>query len=125
VVCLQGLRWVARTGATNWSVEQPLCGFDLIVILTLWLWRIEHDEGEVSADERVMYRRIESLFASDDEFEEGKLSSTVARAWGSMIDEVVVWGIASLMGESFKHHSIALRGYEDAVASGHLSQDAS
>jgi len=32
-----------------------------------------------------------------------------------MIDEVVVWGITKLMGESFKLHSQALIGYEDAL----------
>ncbi|KAG9734488.1 hypothetical protein KCU59_g10849, partial [Aureobasidium melanogenum] len=43
------------------------------------------------------------------------LSSMVARVWGSMIDEVVVWGITKLMGESFKLHAQALSGYEEAM----------
>ena len=84
-----------------------------------------------------MYNKVRNLF--DDESVGGynsKLSSTVARLWGSMLDEVVVWGqvkfprplrgfhancdyrITKLMGESFKLHSQALVGYEDAVASG-------
>lgn len=116
VAALQGIRWVARTSATNWSIEHPLCGLDLIVILSLWLWRVEHDEEPASDDEKAMYQKLRSLF--DDDTVDGfgsKLSSTVARLWGSMIDEVVVWGITKLMGESFKLHSQALIGYEDAL----------
>lgn len=93
VAALQGIRWVARTSATNWSIEHPLCGLDLIVILSLWLWRVEHDEEPATDEERVMYQKLRSLF--DDDTVDGfgqKLSSTVARLWGSMIDEVVVWG---------------------------------
>ncbi|KAF2216148.1 hypothetical protein CERZMDRAFT_109117 [Cercospora zeae-maydis SCOH1-5] len=116
VAALQGIRWVARTSATNWSIEHPLCGLDLIIILSLWLWRIEHEDEPATEDERAMYQKLRSLF--DDDTIDGfgqKLSSTVARLWGSMIDEVVVWGITKLMGESFKLHSQALIGYEDAV----------
>jgi len=93
VAALQGIRWVARTSATNWSIEHPLCGLDLIVILTLWLWRVEHDDEAASEEEMVMYHKLRSLF--DDDYADGygqKLSGTVARLWGSMIDEVVVWG---------------------------------
>ncbi|KAK5115861.1 hypothetical protein LTR85_009455 [Meristemomyces frigidus] len=116
VAALQGIRWVARTSATNWSIEHPLCGLDLIVILSLWLWRVEHDDEPASEEEKNMYQKLRNLF--DDDSVEGfnqKLSSTVARLWGSMIDEVVVWGITKLMGESFKLHAQALVGYEDAV----------
>ncbi|CAK3797898.1 probable C2H2 finger domain [Lecanosticta acicola] len=116
VAALQGIRWVARTSATNWSIEHPLCGLDLIVVLSLWLWRVEHDEEPATEDEKNMYQKLRSLF--DDDTVDGygsKLSSTVARLWGSMIDEVVVWGITKLMGESFKLHSQSLIGYEDAV----------
>jgi hypothetical protein len=93
VAAVQGIRWVARTSATNWSIEYPLCGLDLIVILSLWLWRVEHDEEPASEEEKNMYQKIRSLFDDDsvDGFNQ-KLSSTVARLWGSMIDEVVVWG---------------------------------
>lgn len=93
VAALQGIRWVARTSATNWSIEHPLCGLDLIVILSLWLWRVEHDEEPASEEEKAMYQKLRNLF--DDDSVDGmnsKLSSTVARLWGSMIDEVVVWG---------------------------------
>lgn len=93
VAAMQGIRWVARTSATNWSIEHPLCGLDLIVILTLWLWRVEHDEEPETDEERAMYNKLRNLF--DDDSVDGsnqKLSSTVARLWGSMIDEVVVWG---------------------------------
>ncbi len=93
VAALQGIRWVARTSATNWSIEHPLCGMDLIVILTLWLWRVEHDEEPANEEEKAMYQKLRNLF--DDDSVDGynnKLSSTVARLWGSMIDEVVVWG---------------------------------
>ncbi|KAF2838079.1 hypothetical protein M501DRAFT_851842 [Patellaria atrata CBS 101060] len=118
VAALQGIRWVARTSATNWSVEHPLCGMDLMVILTLWLYRLEHDEEPASEDELNMYNKLRNLFDDDSVDVYGaKLSSTVARLWGSMIDEVVVWGITKLMGEAFKLHSQALVGYEDAISS--------
>lgn len=93
VAALQGIRWVARTSATNWSIEHPLCGLDLMVILSLWLWRVEHDEEPATEDEKAMYQKLRNLFDDDsvDGFNQ-KLSSTVARLWGSMIDEVVVWG---------------------------------
>ncbi|EME48170.1 hypothetical protein DOTSEDRAFT_69945 [Dothistroma septosporum NZE10] len=119
VAALQGIRWVARTSATNWSIEHPLCGLDLIVVLSLWLWRVEHDSEPASAEEKVMYQKLRSLF--DDDTVDGfgqKLSSTVARLWGSMIDEVVVWGITKLMGESFKLHAHALHGFEDSIVAG-------
>ena len=93
VAALQGIRWVARTSATNWSIEHPLCGLDLIVILSLWLWRVEHDDDPATEEEKAMYQKLRNLF--DDDSVDGygqKLSSTVARLWGSMIDEVVVWG---------------------------------
>ena len=90
---LQGIRWVARTSPTNWSVEHPLCGFDLMVILSLWLYRLEHDEEPATDEELAMWHKIRALFDDDSvEVYESKLSSTVARIWGSMLDEVVVWG---------------------------------
>ncbi|MCJ1259066.1 hypothetical protein MMC24_006901 [Lignoscripta atroalba] len=115
IVALQGIKWVGRTCATNWSVEHPLCGLDLIVILSLWLYRLEHDDETATEEELAMYNKVRNLF--DDESDE-KLSSVVARLWGNMLDEVVVWGITKLMGESFKLHSQALVGYEDALVSG-------
>jgi hypothetical protein len=89
----QGIRWVARTSATNWSIEHPLCGLDLMVILSLWLYRLEHDEEPATDEELVMYNKLQDLL-DDDHVESygSKLSSTVARLWGSMLDEVVVWG---------------------------------
>lgn len=91
---VQGVRWVARTSPTNWSIEHPLCGMDLMIILTLWLYRLEHDEEAASEEEMVMYNKVRSLFEkeSEDSFTSQLLSSTVARLWGSMLDEVVVWG---------------------------------
>jgi Fungal specific transcription factor domain len=94
IAALQGIRWVARTSATNWSVEHPLCGFDLLVILSLWLYRLEHDEEPATEDELQMYNKVRNLFDDDSvDIYGSKLSSTVARAWGGMIDEVVVWGL--------------------------------
>lgn len=132
IVAMQGIRWVGRTCATNWSVEHPLCGLDLIVILSLWLYRVENDEERATEDECNMYNQVRNLFG--DEPVGAKMSSTVAHLYGSMLDDVVVWGyvdpailararltgarITKLMGESFKLHSQALAGYEDAVASG-------
>lgn len=93
VAASHGIRWVARTSATNWSVEHPLCSMDLIVILSLWLWRVEHDEEPASEEESAMYNRLRNLFDDDSVDQYGaKLSATVAKLWGSMIDEVVVWG---------------------------------
>lgn len=90
---LQGFRWVARTSATNWSIEHPLCGLDLMVILSLWLYRLEHDEEPASEEELAMYKKVRGLFDDDSVDVYGsKLSSTVARVWSSMLDEVVVWG---------------------------------
>ena len=89
IVALQGIKWVGRTCATNWSVEHPLCGLDLIVILSLWLYRLEHDDETATEEELAMYNKVRNLF--DDESDE-KLSSVVARLWGNMLDEVVVWG---------------------------------
>ncbi|KAK6594732.1 C2H2 finger domain protein [Botrytis cinerea] len=111
---VQGIRWVARTSATNWSIEHPLCGLDLMVILSLWLYRLENDEEPPTEEETAMQDKIRALFDDDSVGYSSKLSSTVARVWGSMLDEVVVWGkITKLMGDSFRLHSQALVGYED------------
>ncbi|PNS19324.1 hypothetical protein CAC42_2501 [Sphaceloma murrayae] len=125
VAAKQGIRWVARTSATNWSIEHPLCGMDLLIILSHWLWRIEHDEEPASQEELEMYNKIRELLKDQaiDSYST-KLSSVVARTWGSMIDEVVVWGITKLMGESFKLHAHALSGYEDAMLAGTHEQQA-
>jgi len=90
---IQGIRWVARTSPTNWSVEHPLCGMDLMIILSLWLYRLEHDEEPATAEELAMYNKVRQLFEKDlDDPYVSQLSSVVARLWGSMLDEVVVWG---------------------------------
>ncbi|KAI2637502.1 hypothetical protein GGS21DRAFT_482606 [Xylaria nigripes] len=113
----QGVRWVARTSPTNWSIEHPLCGLDLMITLTLWLYRLEHDEEAATEEEMVMYHKVRLLFEkeSDNTLNYPQLSGTVAHLWGSMLDEVVVWGITRLMGESFRLHSQALNGYVDDV----------
>ncbi|AEO68967.1 99559580-6a84-44f9-a55a-fcf452054510 [Thermothielavioides terrestris] len=114
---LQGVRWVARTSPTNWSIEHPLCGMDLMIILSLWLYRLEHDEESLTEEEEAMYKRVRALFDKDlEDAYVTHLSSVVARLWGSMLDEVVVWGITRLMGESFRLHSQALVGYVDDIA---------
>lgn len=120
---LQGVRWVARTSPTNWSVEHPLCGMDMMIILSLWLYRLEHDEEPGTQEELAMYNKVRQLFIKDlDENYMSQLSSVVARLWGSMLDEVVVWGITRLMGEAFKLHSQALVGYvDDPEASSNVS----
>jgi hypothetical protein len=133
VAAMQGIRWVARTSATNWSVEHPLCGMDLMITLSLWLFALEHDDEPANEEELAMYNKLRVLF-DDDSYEVfgDKLSSTVVRLWGSMIDEVVVWGyvlhancgnanvrrITKLMGEAFKIHAQALIGYDDRSRSG-------
>jgi hypothetical protein len=93
IVALQGIHWVTKTSATNWSVEHPLCGMDLMVILSLWLYRLETDDEPASEEEIAMYNKVRNLFDDDAmEMYGSKLSSTVARVWGSMLDGVVVWG---------------------------------
>lgn len=89
---VQGVRWVARTSPTSWSIEHPLCGMDLMIILTLWLYRLEHDEEAATDEELAMYNKIRSLFEKDSDEFPPHLSSNVARLWGGMLDEVVVWG---------------------------------
>ncbi|CAK7275338.1 hypothetical protein SEPCBS57363_006630 [Sporothrix epigloea] len=112
----QGVRWVARTSPTNWSIEHPLCGMDLMIVLSLWLYRLEHDEEAATEEELKMYEKVRQLFEQDvEEAFSTQLSSIVARLWGSMLDEVVVWGITRLMGESFRLHSQALVGYVDDI----------
>lgn len=93
IVAMQGINWVTKTSSTNWSIEHPLCGLDLVTILSLWLYRIEHDDQEATEEELAMYMKVRSLF--DDEAVDAngsRLSSTVARVWGTMLDGVVVWG---------------------------------
>ena len=93
IVALEGIKSVGRTCATNWSVEHPLCGLDLIVILSLWLYRLEHDEEAATEEEIAMYNRIRNLFDDDSvDLYSSKLSSTVAQLWGNMLNDVVVWG---------------------------------
>lgn len=90
---LQGLRWVARISPTNWSIEHPLCGMDLMIILSLWLYRLEHDEEPATEEELVMYNKVRVLFEKDlNQQDITQLGTVVARLWGSMLDEVVVWG---------------------------------
>ncbi|KOS18571.1 hypothetical protein ESCO_001094 [Escovopsis weberi] len=89
---IQGVRWVARTSPTNWSVEHPLCGMDLMIVLSLWLYRLEHDEEPATPEEGAMYYKVRQLFAKDSD-DSCQVSSVVAKLWGSMLDEVVVWGL--------------------------------
>lgn len=95
IPALMGIRWVARTSALNWSVEHPLCGFDLMLILSLWLYRIE-EESETcppNEEEEAMLCRLRTIFDDDSvELYGSRLSAAVARIWGGMVDEVVVWG---------------------------------
>ncbi|RSL93638.1 hypothetical protein CDV31_014632 [Fusarium ambrosium] len=122
-VVSQGVRWIARVSPTNWSVEHALCGMDLMIILSLWLYRLEHDEEPATQEELAMYNKIRQLLIKEiDENYMSQLSAVVARLWGSILDEVVVWGITRLMGESFKLHSQALVGYvDDPEASSNVS----
>jgi len=96
---------------------------DLMIILSLWLYRLEHDEEPATREELAMYNQVRQLFVKDvEERYLSQLSSVVARLWGSMLDEVVVWGITRRLGESFKLHSQALVGYvDDLEASSNVS----
>jgi len=90
VAALPGVGWLSQTPAPTWSIEHPLCGFDLIVILSHWLWCIEHDEKLVTPEELIMYHKIRAFYSKENP--DVRLSSVVARVWGSMMDDVVVWG---------------------------------
>ncbi|KAL5612991.1 uncharacterized protein BROUX77_003147 [Berkeleyomyces rouxiae] len=112
----QGVRWVARTSPTNWSIEHPLAGLDMMIILSMWLYRLEHDDEPTSSQEMAMYNKLRGLLEREcPDRRVNQLSAVVAHLWGSMLDEVVVWGIARLMGESFRLYSQALIGYVDDV----------
>lgn len=91
IVATHGIKWVGQTCATNWSVEHPLCGLDLMVILSLWLYRLEHDDEQATEEEMVMYNKVRNLLEGDAD-DALKLSSKVAQLWGSVLDDVVVWG---------------------------------
>lgn len=115
---VQGVRWVARTSPTNWSVEHALCGMDLMIILSLWLYRLEHDEESATREEMAMYNKVRQLFAKDlDESYMSQLSSIVARLWGSMLDEVVVWGYVFYIEISLSGRDTMLTGCTGSRAS--------
>lgn len=117
IPALMGIRWVARTSALNWSVEHPLCGFDLMLVLSLWLFKMEEEMETIppTFEEQAVLDKIRSLFDEDSvELYGSRLSAAVARVWGGMVDEVVVWGVTSLLGESFKIHSHTLALNDDA-----------
>ncbi|PWW79628.1 hypothetical protein C7212DRAFT_169654 [Tuber magnatum] len=116
IPALMGIRWVARTSALNWSVEHPLCGFELMLILSLWLYRLEEEmeTDPPTEEEEAMLTKVRNLFDDDSvELYGSRLSAAVAMVWGGMIDEVVVWGITKLLGESFKLHSHTLALSDD------------
>lgn len=95
IPALMGIRWVARTSALNWSVEHPLCGFELMLILSLWLYRLEEEaeSDPPTEEEEAMLTKIRNLFDDDSvELYGSRLSAAVAMVWGGMVDEVVVWG---------------------------------
>lgn len=94
VVAVHGIKHIGRTCAKNWSVEHPLSGLELMVILSLWLYRIENDDEQATDGEFAMYNKVRNLLDDDtaDVGQGSRLSSTVARLWGNLIDEVVVWG---------------------------------
>jgi hypothetical protein len=91
----QGVRWVRRTLPTNWSIEHPLCSMDLMIILSMWLFRLEHDEEAASEEELVMYNKVRMLLSRDlPEPLLEDLGSCVARIYSDLFEEheVVVWG---------------------------------
>jgi hypothetical protein len=103
----QGIRWVARTSPTNWSVEYPLCGMDLMIILTLWLYRLEHDEEPATEEEVAMYDKVRKLFKADiNKGYVSRLSSDVAEQWSQMLGEVVVWGYVFFAAPKYEDGSL-------------------
>ena len=90
IVGQSGIKWIGKSHATNWSVEHPLCALDLIVILSLWLNRLEIDEEPATEEELDIYNLVRNIF--DGEYPNERLSSALARLWGNLLDEHVVWG---------------------------------
>lgn len=119
-VATQGVRWMNRKAAVNWSIEQPLCDFDLMIILTMWIYRLENDIEDDTPEELAMHQKIIKLFDSDmiANFN-GRVSSLIARLWGSILDnqstsdKTTVWGFTKTMGQSFQIYSQSLIGYQD------------
>jgi hypothetical protein len=98
IFAAEGLKTVGRACATNWSVEHPLCAFDLVAILSLWLYRLEHDDDEATEEEIAIYTKIKDMMAADDPDDPSvstKQSATLARLWGEMLDDMNVWGYAA------------------------------
>jgi hypothetical protein len=124
IPALMGIRWVARTSALNWSVEHPLCGFDLMLILSLWLQKIEEESAEIppTEDEQAALTKIRSLFDDDSvEMYGSRLSAAVARVWGGMIDEVTVWGYVDSLNTR-KESPVLTNGVELPNSSVNLSR---
>jgi len=94
IPALMGIRLFAKSSALNQSPEHILFGFDLMLILSLWLHRLEEEADDVppTVEEAAMLNQIKSLFDEDAVECGSKLSAAVARIWGGMLDEVVVWG---------------------------------
>lgn len=90
IVGQSGIKWIGKSHATNWSVEHPLCALDLIVILSLWLNRLELDEEPATEEELDIYNLVRNIF--DGEYPNERLSAALARLWGNLLDEHVVWG---------------------------------
>ncbi|KAI5285471.1 hypothetical protein KEM54_000538, partial [Ascosphaera aggregata] len=95
---------------SSWGVEHSLCLIDMLVILTLWLYRLENagqtvllpattgsgvtevePEPEASEVEVSLYQRVRNLFGTVDEDvgrarTPAELSAGIARVWGDILD---------------------------------------
>lgn len=112
IVVLEGLKSPDQSCATNWSIEHPLCSFDLIAILTLWLYRYESEglyrldadtadanhreradaERDETSAELAVYTKLQNLLEDCTSPQSLRLSSVVARIWADMLNDVTVWG---------------------------------
>ena len=110
IVIVEGLKAPDQSCATNWSIEHPLCSFDLLAILTLWLHRYESEglyrldadgkpiseltdaEREETSAEFAVYTKLQNLLDEYTSPNSLRLSSVVARIWGEMLNDVTVWG---------------------------------
>ncbi|KAK6508259.1 hypothetical protein TWF506_010356 [Arthrobotrys conoides] len=103
IPALMGIRLFAKSSALNWSPEHILFGFDLMLILTLWLNRLEQESATCppTREEAAMLEKIRDLFDEDSVECGSRLSVAVSRIWGGMLAEVVVWGITRVIGEAF------------------------
>ncbi|KAF2459626.1 hypothetical protein BDY21DRAFT_420118 [Lineolata rhizophorae] len=97
---------VRKTAAFSWSIEHAVSAWDSALFLTKWVHTVERqgrarppdpDEASILDQLRGLLAEVESDFV-DAEAGRRSLAGAVARAWGSFLDDVWVWGCTPRMG---------------------------